>query len=60
MGWCRGSYMAEDMWNKVRKYIPKEEKKSLANEIYEYFCDQDADCWESDMKLIKDAKIKWD
>ena len=57
MGWCSGSYMAEDIYNKIRKYIPKSENE-IAKTIYDIFCQQDADCWDYDMNIIKDAKLE--
>lgn len=60
MGWCRGSYMAEELWCSIKKYIAKENMKTVANIIYKKFDDNDADCWEDAPKLIKDAGIKWE
>lgn len=60
MGWCSGSFIADELWNEIREYLPEEKRKELANKIYELFCNQDADCWEDDMNIIKDAEIKWD
>jgi hypothetical protein len=57
MGWCSGSYLADDIYNIVRKYIPKNKRKEIANKIYDMFCDQDADSWKEDMNIIKDHKI---
>lgn len=45
MGWCSGSEIAEDLWRKIRKYIPEEMKYECAKAIYDVFCDNDADCW---------------
>ena len=45
MGWCSGSEIAEQLWKKVEKYIPKDLKYEVAKTIYDVFCDQDADCW---------------
>jgi hypothetical protein len=57
MGWCSGSFMADELWDDIRKYIPKAKRKLVANKIYDVFSDHDADCWESDMNLIKDKEI---
>lgn len=57
MGWCSGSNLADEIYNKIRKYIPKDKRKEIATMIYNMFCDQDADCWESDMKIIKDSEV---
>lgn len=34
MGWCNGSYIAEDVWNLVREYIPEEKKQAIARKIW--------------------------
>lgn len=60
MGWCSGSIIAEELWNDIRKYIPKEKEKIVAEKIFHIFDDNDADCWDDDMNLIRDAKIKLD
>jgi len=45
MGWCTGSYMAEDLWKTIEPHLPKEKKMEIAEYIYDLFCDQDADDW---------------
>lgn len=45
MGWCEGSYLANDVWKKIEKYIPDSDKKTVAKEIVELFEDHDADDW---------------
>jgi hypothetical protein len=57
MGWCDGSYIADELWDEIREYLPEEKRKLLANKIYDLFCNQDADCWENSMNIIKDADI---
>lgn len=47
MGWCSGSYIAEDIWRIVEKFIPEELKKQVAMKITDRFCDEDADDWDN-------------
>lgn len=47
MGWCSGSYLAEDIWRRIKDYIPEDEKQQVAKDIYDKFCDLDADDWEN-------------
>lgn len=56
MGWCNGSYLAEDIWDKFREFIPEDKKEQFAYWLYDKFCDEDADDW-SNSNLIKDGKI---
>jgi hypothetical protein len=58
MGWCSGSYLAEDIWDKFREYIPEEKRYELAKWLYDKFCNEDADDW-SHSDLIKDAREDW-
>jgi hypothetical protein len=47
----------------IQRYsqIPPEDKRKLvAKKIYNIFCDNDADCWDDAMKLIKDGEINLD
>lgn len=54
MGWCSGSEIAENVYSKIRKFIPENNRAEIAKYIYEEFCTYDADCWEfSD--LTRDA-----
>ena len=45
MGWCNGSYICENVWKKVRDYIPEEKRAQILGEIIEVFSNRDADCW---------------
>ena len=45
MGWSSGSYLANDVWNKIKEYIPKDEKQKVAKEILDLFENYDADDW---------------
>lgn len=60
MGWATGSYLAEDIWAKFKKEIPKEKRKAYAKWLYDLFCGEDADDWDCGSDLLKDAKIKFD
>jgi len=53
MGWCNGSHIAEDIFNKIEKYLPEEVKKEVAQMMYDRFCDDDADCWDNEMNIMK-------
>ena len=56
MGWCTGSYIANDVWNLVRDYIPESERKVKAEAIIELFSNYDADCWEEGMNICRDSE----
>lgn len=46
MGWASGSYMAEDMWDNIKKFIrPKYTQPTVARIIVDAFEDGDADDW---------------
>jgi hypothetical protein len=53
MGWCSGSYLAEDIFKKIEKYLPMNVKKEIAQKIYDEFCNLDADCWDEEMHIMK-------
>ena len=56
MGWCSGSYLAENIFKKIEQYLPNEVKYEIAKMIYDEFCDMDADCWDDDMQIMKYIK----
>jgi hypothetical protein len=60
MGWAKGSEMAVDIWEIVRDYIPtqKHRRRDCARRIYNIFCDEDADDWNSQDSIIEDAEIE--
>jgi hypothetical protein len=45
MGWCEGSHICENIWLKVREYVPEEKRASILGEMIDVFSDGDADCW---------------
>ena len=55
MGWAGGSYLAQDMYDKIREHIPEDKRETVAKIIYDDFCDEDADDWDVDSQLLKDA-----
>ena len=59
MGWCRGSGMAEELWNAIKIHIPEDKKKVVAEIMYTHFDNKDADCWEPDMDLIQTVQPEW-
>jgi len=60
MGWCRGSYLAEEIWDDLRSVVPQEQRHVFAKKIYEKFCDYDADDWNHNSFLLRDAGVKFD
>jgi len=48
MGWCTGSAIAEDLWKRIKEYIPPDKTQELAKYIVDFFSSYDADCWEYD------------
>lgn len=57
MGWASGSSVGVEIYDKVREYIPADKRKEVANYIYDMLCDLDADAWEGDSDLEKDAEL---
>ena len=47
MGWASGSYLAEEIWDEIKIYIPENKLQEVASKIYDSFCDKDADDWSS-------------
>ncbi len=43
MGWGSGSYLAEAVWNLIKKEIPKEKRKKIASKLIDLFEDEDCD-----------------
>ena len=60
MGWASGSYIAQDVWNLVREYIPEDRRQTLAKNIFKIFKSEDADDWDSTSTLCKDADVYQD
>jgi hypothetical protein len=60
MGWCTGSYLAQDIWDKFRKDIPEHKRQRYAEWLYDLFCNEDADDWDTESNLLKDVKIKFE
>lgn len=52
MGWCNGSYICEDVWRKIREYIPEGNRAQILGEIIRIFANEDADCWD---KIFEDC-----
>ena len=46
MGWASGSHLAEDVWKIIKKFIPEDQKQTIAKKIYDKFCEGDADDWD--------------
>jgi hypothetical protein len=47
MGWCSGSYLCKDIWEKIRDYVPEENRVQVLGEMINRFSDEDADCWDA-------------
>lgn len=45
MGWASGSYMAEELWRKLRPVIRPEDYKLASKVLFETFNNNDADDW---------------
>jgi hypothetical protein len=58
MGWCEGSYIANDVFKKVCRLMKPTEaqRKELAEYLYKRFSDEDADCWDDGMMILKYVK----
>lgn len=56
MGWCQGTYLANEIYLIIREFIPKDKRKEISRKIYEKFCDEDADGWCGETKLEKDME----
>jgi hypothetical protein len=57
MGWAAGSELGQDIYNKIRDYIPEEDRKEVASFIYDAVCDLDADDWDGSSQLEIDAGV---
>jgi hypothetical protein len=57
MGWSGGTSLAEEVWSKVRKYVPKNSRETVAREVIKLFEDYDADGWCRETVLEKDANL---
>lgn len=57
MGWAAGSGLGCDIWDKIREYIPEEDRQEVARFIYDSVCDLDADDWDGESQLEIDAQV---
>ena len=46
MGWASGSYLAEELWVKLKPYISQNNYKEVSKILIDKFCEHDADDWE--------------
>lgn len=46
MGWASGSRIAEELWVKLKPYLPPCNFKEASKAIMDKFCEHDADDWE--------------
>ena len=57
MGWAGGSQTAEQLYESLKPFIKRDCIQKAARKIYDDFCDEDADDWNPQSKLIKDAGV---
>lgn len=55
MGWASGSELAEETWELVREFIPKNKRREVAEAFLDAFRNRDADDWNGDEALCRDA-----
>lgn len=60
MGWSGGSYVAEQVWDLIKDFIPKNKKKKVAREIIDIMEDQDCDTIDEAEELCEAAKREID
>lgn len=46
MGWASGSQLAEQIFKRLKKIVPKGDHKIVAQILYEEFSNEDADDWD--------------
>jgi hypothetical protein len=55
MGWASGSQLAEELYDDIRRVIPKDKRAKVAEKIIDAFENHDADDWSEDSLLWKDS-----
>lgn len=60
MGWAAGSELGQDLYEKIREYIPEEKRKEVAEYFYNAVCDLDADDWDGTSQLEIDSGNTYD
>lgn len=60
MGWCMGTEISIMLYKKIRRYIQEDKRKKVANIILDVFEDYDADCYNGDSIIEKDAGRKYE
>lgn len=58
MGWASGSELAENLWGLVRKFVPKERRKNVAEKFIDEFENMDCDTIYECTELCNDAGRK--
>lgn len=51
MSWSSGRDIAEEVWEKICKYIPDNKKEIILANIVKVFIEYDCDDWDSDMLI---------
>lgn len=60
MGWATGSEIAEEVWKVVKDAVPSQNRQYVADKLLEIFENHDADAFDSDMEIVKDAGRNFD
>ena len=58
MGWSAGASLGQEIYDKIREYIPEEKRQEVAKFIYDVVCEQDADDWDGTSQLEIDGKVE--
>lgn len=57
MGWGSGVDVAEDVWDLLKKYVPKNKRKEAARAVIEIFENHDCDTLQDSEELMLAAGI---
>lgn len=58
MGWASGSMLAENLWEEIKKYLPKKHYKVVARKIIEEMESHDCDTIDECDDLVKAAQME--
>lgn len=57
MGWARGAQLADELWDTIKKLVPKKQHKKLATKWIEIFENEDCDTLADESCLYRVAEI---
>lgn len=60
MGWSSGSSLGIEIYDKIRDFIPEEDREEVSKFIYDAVCDLDADDWDGTSDLEIDSGNVYD